>query len=75
MAINAFDGGVVFVSHDERLIEMCSDELWVVDKGRDGKPGSVTVWHDSYERYKERLQNEFVTSGLVTNGTVKGIRD
>ena len=74
MAINHFDGGVVFVSHDERLIELCSDELWVVNKGVNGKPGSVEVWHASYEEYKEKLQNEFVNAGLVTNGTVKGVK-
>jgi ATPase subunit of ABC transporter with duplicated ATPase domains len=75
MAINAFDGGVVFVTHDERLIELCSDELWVVNKGVGGQPGSVTVWHSSYEAYKGKLQAEFVEAGLVTNGTVKGVRD
>ena len=75
MAINAFDGGVVFVSHDERLIEMCADELWVVNKGVKGQPGTVTVWQGSYEAYKEKLQDEFVSAGLVTNGTVKGIKD
>ena len=73
MAINHFEGGVVFVSHDERLIEMCSDELWVVNKGVDGQPGTVSVWHSSYEAYKEKLQEEFVNAGLVTNGTVKGL--
>ena len=74
MALNHFDGGVIFVSHDERLIEMVADELWVVDKGVGGRPGSVFVWQGSYEAYKEKLQNEFVTSGLVSNGTVKGVR-
>ena len=74
MALNHFDGGVVFVSHDERLIEMVADELWVVNKGSDGAPGTVKVWHSSYEEYKERLQKEFATSGLVTNGTVKGVK-
>jgi len=73
MALNHFDGGVVFVSHDERLIEMVSDELWVVDRGKNGEPGTVTVWHSSYEEYKEKLQKEFVDAGLVTNGTVKGV--
>ena len=61
-------GGVVFVSHDERLIEMVADELWVVNKGANGEPGSVAVWHSSYEDYKERLQQEFVSAGLVSGG-------
>ena len=74
MALNHFDGGVVFVSHDERLIEMVADELWVVNKGVNGEPGTVQVWHSSYEEYKEKLQNEFATSGLVANGTVKGVK-
>ena len=39
-----------------------------------GEPGSVTVWHGSYEQYKEKLQDEFVSAGLVTNGTVKGVK-
>uniref|UniRef100_A0A7S2W2R7 ABC transporter domain-containing protein n=1 Tax=Mucochytrium quahogii TaxID=96639 RepID=A0A7S2W2R7_9STRA len=30
MAINNFEGGVVLVSHDQHLIEMCADELWVI---------------------------------------------
>ena len=60
-------GGVVFVSHDERLIEICADELWVVNKGVEGKPGSVSVWQGSYEAYKAKLQDEFVSAGLVTN--------
>ena len=66
-------GGVVFVSHDERLIEMVADELWVVNKGANGEPGSVAVWHSSYEDYKERLQQEFVSAGLVSGGTVRGV--
>jgi len=73
MALNHFDGGVVFVTHDERLIELVADELWVVNKGVGGEPGTVSVWQSSYEAYKEKLQNEFVNAGLVTNGTVKGL--
>mmetsp|Transcript_21575 Transcript_21575/g.65489 ORF Transcript_21575/g.65489 Transcript_21575/m.65489 type:complete len:837 (-) Transcript_21575:364-2874(-) len=74
MALNQFEGGVVFVSHDERLIEMVADELWVVNKGVDGEPGSVSVWHSSYEDYKTRLQEEFLQSGIVSSGTVKGLK-
>jgi len=42
MAINQFDGGVVLVSHDERLLQMMADEIWVVDKGQIHKDGTVT---------------------------------
>ena len=66
MALNQFDGGVVFVSHDERLIEMVADELWVVDKGEGGKPGTVTVWHGSFEEYKAHLEKEFVEKKLIS---------
>tara|TARA_B100000513_G_scaffold71704_2_gene28805 strand:+ start:11334 stop:13796 length:2463 start_codon:yes stop_codon:yes gene_type:complete len=73
MAINHFDGGVVFVTHDERLIEICADELWVVNKGKNGEPGTVTVWHGSYGEYRNKLEQEFLNSGLVAQGTVKGV--
>jgi ATPase subunit of ABC transporter with duplicated ATPase domains len=74
MALNHFEGGVVFVTHDERLIEMVADELWVVNKGVNGEPGSVSVWQGSYETYKEKLRDEFASSGLLASGTVKGIK-
>ena len=74
MALNHFEGGVVFVTHDERLIEMVADELWVVNKGVNGEPGSVSVWQGSYEMYKEKLRDEFASSGLLASGTVKGIK-
>ena len=32
MAINKFEGGVVLVSHDERLISLTADELWHVER-------------------------------------------
>ena len=73
MALNHFPGGVVFVSHDERLIEMVADELWVVNRGDGGKPGTVSVWHSSFEAYKEALEEEY-RSKMVSNGVVKGQR-
>ena len=65
--------GVVFVSHDERLIEMVADELWVVNRGEGGKPGTVSVWHSSFEQYKEALEEEY-RSKMVSNGVVRGQR-
>ena len=58
-ALNAFEGGVVFVSHDERLIELVADELWVVNRGEGGKPGSVNVFNGSFEEYKTMLERDF----------------
>jgi ATP-binding cassette subfamily F protein 3 len=33
-ALNAFEGAVLLISHDSRLIELCADRLWLVDSGR-----------------------------------------
>merc|ERR1711953_1106658 len=60
MALNKFEGGVVLVSHDDRLVSLVADELWVVMPGRrKDKPGSVTVFEGSFEEYKSMLRDEF----------------
>lgn len=51
-AINEFNGGVVVVTHDQRLIEKCECDLWVVDKQR------VVQWEAGFEDYKESLLKE-----------------
>lgn len=56
MAINMFDGGVVLVSHDERLISLIADEIWSVNRGVDGRPGSVTVFDGSFEARTKRTR-------------------
>ncbi|MFD2233317.1 ABC-F family ATP-binding cassette domain-containing protein [Phaeospirillum tilakii] len=33
-ALNAYDGAVVLISHDPRLIELAADRLWLVDGGK-----------------------------------------
>jgi ATP-binding cassette, subfamily F, member 1 len=48
-AINEFDGGVVVVTHDARLIESTDCRLWIVDEGR------VTPWQGEFSSYKEHL--------------------
>jgi ATP-binding cassette subfamily F protein 2 len=65
MAINAFEGGVVLVSHDERLITLVADEIWCVNKGIRGKPGSVYVFDGSFEEYCERLKQTFESEHLI----------
>lgn len=50
-AINAFEGGVVLVSHDFRLLSQVAREIWVVDDG-------VTVWEGDIMSYKEFLKKD-----------------
>ena len=65
MSLNQFDGGIVLVSHDERLIELVADELWVVSRGEVDKPGTVTIFDGSFEEYREQLQAEFERKKLI----------
>ena len=51
-AINAFNGGIVVVTHDQRLIEECECTLWVVEKQ------GVTKWDRGFEDYKETILRE-----------------
>ena len=51
-AINEFNGGIVVVTHDQRLIENCDCSLWVVEKQK------VTPWEAGFEDYKETLLKE-----------------
>lgn len=51
-AINEFNGGIVIVTHDQRLIEHCDCALWVVDKQ------AATKWEAGFEGYKASLLQE-----------------
>lgn len=51
-AINEFNGGIVVVTHDQRLIEECECELWVVEKQ------GVTRWDEGFDDYKRRILDE-----------------
>jgi Fe-S cluster assembly ATPase SufC len=48
-AINEFNGGIVVVTHDQRLIEQCDCTLWVVEKQ------GVTVWEAGFDDYKATI--------------------
>mmetsp|Transcript_18608 Transcript_18608/g.39106 ORF Transcript_18608/g.39106 Transcript_18608/m.39106 type:complete len:612 (-) Transcript_18608:836-2671(-) len=50
-AINEFEGGVVVVSHDFRLLSQIAKEIWVVDH-------SVKVWDGGIAAYKEALRGK-----------------
>lgn len=48
-AINEFNGGIVVVTHDQRLIEACNCTLWVVEKQ------GVTEWKAGFEDYRSNI--------------------
>merc|ERR1711907_123569 len=48
-AINEFNGGIVVVTHDQRLIEECDCTLWVVEKQ------GVTEWKEGFDDYKDSI--------------------
>jgi len=49
-AINAFEGGVVLVSHDFRLISQVTKEIWLCDNKK------VKPWGGDIKSYKEHLK-------------------
>jgi len=50
-AINNFEGGLVLVSHDFRLINQVAQSIWVCDKKR------VSIWKGDIQSYKKSLQD------------------
>jgi len=51
-AINEFDGGLVLVSHDFRLINQVAEEIWICEHRR------VTPWKADIIAYKEELRKK-----------------
>lgn len=51
-AVNEFNGGIVIVTHDQRLIEDCECDLWVVEKM------GVTSWDAGFDDYKDAILKE-----------------
>ncbi len=50
-AIKNFNGGVVVISHDFRLLQQIADEIWVVDRG-------LKVWDGDIRSYKASLKKK-----------------
>ncbi len=49
-AINSFEGGLVLVSHDFRLINQVAEEIWICENR------TVTKWEGDIIDYKEHLK-------------------
>jgi len=59
-AINKFNGGLVLVSHDFRLISQVAKEVWVCDNH------TVKQWPGDIRSYKEALIKNMSASRLVS---------
>lgn len=56
-AVEAFEGGVVVISHDAQLLSrLCADEerseVWIVDNGE------ITPYDGDFEDYRDELTKE-----------------
>lgn len=51
-AINNFEGGVVLVSHDFRLIRQVAKQIWLCEGG------NMSLWDGSIAEYKKKLKAE-----------------
>jgi len=51
-AINNYEGGVILVSHDFRLINQVAEVIWICEKE------TVTIWKGDILAYKEHLKGQ-----------------
>merc|ERR1712137_1527493 len=51
-SLATFDGGVLMVSHDQRLIELVCDEIWSLEDSR------VTKWDGDMKSYKKYIMGQ-----------------
>ncbi|KAM3616781.1 uncharacterized protein V6R79_023401 [Siganus canaliculatus] len=58
-ALNKFKGGVILVSHDERLIRLVCRELWVCESGK------VQRIDGGFDEYRDILQEQFKKEGYL----------
>ncbi|CAJ1066383.1 ATP-binding cassette sub-family F member 3 [Xyrichtys novacula] len=58
-ALNKFKGGVILVSHDERLIRLVCKELWVCEGGK------VSRIDGGFDEYRDILQEQFRKEGYL----------
>jgi len=55
-ALNQFEGGILLVTHDERLISLVCDEIWYFD-GEDDQPKEVKPFDGDWNDYKRQVWN------------------
>merc|ERR1719365_342207 len=70
-AINGFEGGVILVSHDFRLIDQVAQEIWICEKQ------TVTKWDGDIVSYKDHLKSKVMKKSnkdAATKGLTKSSR-
>jgi len=50
-ALNAFQGGVILVTHDQRLLTLICNEMWICQDGK------LIVWDSDFDAYKKMIAN------------------
>lgn len=58
-AIKKFDGGLVLVSHDFRLIDQVAEQIWVCEDKK------VYPWKDDIRAYKKKLAKGMRDAGIL----------
>merc|ERR1712226_974018 len=70
-AIKAYEGGVVLVSHDFRLIDQVAQEIWICEHQK------VTKWKGDIIAYKNHLKSKVMkecNKDALKKGLDKGVR-
>lgn len=61
-ALSEFDGAVILISHDPRLVELVADRLWLVHDGRvtpfDGDMNDYRQWLDKRKQEINQIANK-----------------
>lgn len=62
-AINEFEGAVVVVSHDLRLIAQIAEEIWIVDQGEAKKfSGDIADYKEYVQKQVHQMTQEYASS-------------
>ncbi|CAG9858296.1 unnamed protein product [Phyllotreta striolata] len=64
-AVSEFEGGMVLVSHDFRLISQVAEEIWVCEKE------TVTKWQGDILSYKDHLKSKILKEAAKEAGKSK----
>lgn len=64
-AINEFDGGMVLVSHDFRLINQVAEEIWICENG------TVTKWQGGILKYKDHLKSKILKDNAANAAKIR----